>query len=373
MDWTIGRLAANVATLGAGDSLRIPVNLFMGAAGQVALGSTIANRLDLASGDTLRLVGGPLQFIDATAQIDAPVAGNLEVTATRVGFNITPTGANWFMAFTAVAQTITVGGDFANMLNSAGGNHTIDAALSTFTQWTVNAPAGTLGTGSVVDAANIIVQTSVALGTNRYGVLITSNPSGGTLNHPLRVVNGITRVNDLQLDGQLIGVRRSIFIRGNTFGNGANAPALTSRGTTPEVAVLRFSATNQSVVASVQFPGIVDTTQDVTITLMLALDVAEVNADAMDWTLDYIIGVAQSTGAGLTKTSSQQIETLTVTTANGLAINDLYELTFTLAAADANNPVTGDVLSIELTPTDLSSGIAAILIVDAEVEYGALI
>ena len=33
----------------------------------------------------------------------------------------------------------------------------------------------------------MIIQTSVNAGTNRYGMLITTNPSGGTLNYALRV------------------------------------------------------------------------------------------------------------------------------------------------------------------------------------------
>lgn len=83
VDWTIGRLVANVATLGAGDSLRIPATLFMGSAGSVNLSSTTANRLDLATGDSFRIVSGSLQFIDASQQISA-TAGELLLTATTV-------------------------------------------------------------------------------------------------------------------------------------------------------------------------------------------------------------------------------------------------------------------------------------------------
>ncbi len=83
VDWTIGRLAANVATLGAGDSLRIPATLFMGAAGSVNLSSTTANRLDLATGDTFRIVSGALEFA-GTAETISRTAGELLITAANV-------------------------------------------------------------------------------------------------------------------------------------------------------------------------------------------------------------------------------------------------------------------------------------------------
>lgn len=63
VDWRISRLAANVATLDDGDSLRISTgSLFMGAAGTVRLDSLVANRLDLSTGDSFRIVAGSLEF-----------------------------------------------------------------------------------------------------------------------------------------------------------------------------------------------------------------------------------------------------------------------------------------------------------------------
>lgn len=168
------------------------IQLGSGTTFDVDLSRGAANRLDLASGDAMRIISGSLQFVDTGGQIASSVSGELQVTSTRLGFGIAPSGANWAFGFNATARTITVAGDFANCLNTTGGNHTINAAMSTFTQWTINAPAGTIGTGSVADAANLLVQTSVAIGTNRYGVLITSNPSGGTENAALCVRNGFT-------------------------------------------------------------------------------------------------------------------------------------------------------------------------------------
>lgn len=169
------------------------LQLGAGATVDVVLSRGAANRLDLASGDSMRIVSGGLQLVDTGGQIVSTVSGEVQVTSTRWGFGIAPAGANWAFAFSATARTITVAGDFANCLNTTGGSHTINAALSTFTQWTINAPGGTIGTGSVVNAANVIIQTAPSVGTNRYGLLITSNPSGGTLNYALRVTNGDAR------------------------------------------------------------------------------------------------------------------------------------------------------------------------------------
>lgn len=163
-----------------------PLQLGAGATMDWQISRAAANRADIATGDSLRLVNGSLQFVGTSGQLSSSVDGEIRLDVDKLGINQAPAGANWFFGFAANALTITVGGDFANCLNSTGGNHTINAALSTFTQWTINAPAGTLGTGSVVTAANVIIQTSVALGTNRYGLLVSSNPSGGTLNYCAR-------------------------------------------------------------------------------------------------------------------------------------------------------------------------------------------
>lgn len=58
-DWILSHLAANIATLADGDSLRISTgSLFMGATGDVALSRGAADRLDLATGDSLNIVSG---------------------------------------------------------------------------------------------------------------------------------------------------------------------------------------------------------------------------------------------------------------------------------------------------------------------------
>jgi hypothetical protein len=81
VDWEISRVAANLASLADGDSLRITTgSLFMGPAGDVALSRGAADRLDLASGDDFRLLSGALQFAGTAEQISAS-AGELLLTA----------------------------------------------------------------------------------------------------------------------------------------------------------------------------------------------------------------------------------------------------------------------------------------------------
>lgn len=186
-----------------------------------------ANRADIATGDSLRFVNGSLQFVGTAGQLSSSVDGEIRFDVTRLGFNQAPAGANWFFGLSANARTITVAGDFANCLNTTGGSHTINAALSTFTQWTVNGPAGTIGSGSVVDAANILVQTAPDVGTNRYGLLITSNPSGGTLNYAFRQSNASARA---RFDGRLD------INRGVALGGGATATLGTIGGSGPTAA-----------------------------------------------------------------------------------------------------------------------------------------
>ena len=63
------------------------------------------------------------------------------------------------------------------------------------------------------------------MGTNRYGVLILSNPSGGTLNYALRVQNG-----DSRFDG------RTDINNGVALGGGAAATLGTIGGSGPTAA-----------------------------------------------------------------------------------------------------------------------------------------
>lgn len=165
---------------------------------------------------------------------------------------------------------------------------------------------------------------------------------------------------------------RSIHIDISNLRQGATAPTEVLIGTTPEVPALRFAATNELVSVYASFPQDMDTTQDVTFQLQWALVAAETDSDTLDITCDYVAVTPLSTGDGPNKTSTQVTGQVTVTTANGLAIGDVYEMSITFSAADATNPLSGASgigLEFHLTNT---TGVASADLLDADFIYSAL-
>lgn len=180
----------------------------IGDSGFLRLGGSPGNAIQLSrvSAGVLRMIGAggtnneglDWDFDTATAndiRLSSPTGAGLTIDVVEVAFGTMATGGanNWQILEGFGAKTITLGGDFSRHLFSASANVVVDAALTTLSSFTINEPGITLGTGSVVDAANVIVQTAPSIGTNRYGLLITSNPAGGTLNYALRVTNGDVR------------------------------------------------------------------------------------------------------------------------------------------------------------------------------------
>ena len=132
---------------------------------------------------------------------------------------------NWVFAFGPAARSTQLGGDYSDVLFSSSGAITIAHAIGRFATWTINAPTITIGAGSIVDAANVLIQTNMGEGTNRYGWLNTTNPTGGTLNYAMRCT-----VGDARFDGR-VDINNGI-----ALGGGA-APVLgTIGGAGPTVA-----------------------------------------------------------------------------------------------------------------------------------------
>jgi hypothetical protein len=88
--------------------------------------------------------------------------------------------------FVAPTRSASVAGEWSDFLLTQAGNLTADAALTLVAGWTVNAPSITIGTGSVTTAVALNVGGNPNQGTNRYGLRVISNPSGGTLNYCAR-------------------------------------------------------------------------------------------------------------------------------------------------------------------------------------------
>lgn len=179
------------------------------APGDIVLSRLVANILTFADGDSLRITTGLLYMgPSGGSNLQSTVSGELAVSTTHLGFGTgAPAGANWAYAFSATARTISLGGDFSNCLNTTGGTHTINAGIN-FWQWRINAPSGSIGTGSVSDGGAVIIQGNVNVGTNRYGLLILSSPSGGTLNYCARFQGtaGVRIDGLIEHTGTLVGL-----------------------------------------------------------------------------------------------------------------------------------------------------------------------
>ncbi len=105
---------------------------------------------------------------------------------------------NWVFAFAPGLRGTNLAGDYSEVLWSSAAAIGVVHAITNFATFTINAPSIVIGGGgSIVNAANLLIQTSMAAGTNRYGLLITSNPVGGTLNYALRCTAG-----DARFDGR---------------------------------------------------------------------------------------------------------------------------------------------------------------------------
>ena len=127
----------------------------------------------------------------------------------------------------AQAETVTVGGEYSQFLLTQAANDTIDAALSLYAGWTINAPSPTLGTGSLTTAAALNVGGNPGAATvNRVGLRIISNPSGGSgVNAALWVTAGLS-----QFDGR-VDINNPI-----ALGGGATATLGTIGGSGPTTA-----------------------------------------------------------------------------------------------------------------------------------------
>ena len=112
----------------------------------------------------------------------------------KIAFGQSGAVGNQKMVFVANAETITVGGEYSQYLLTQSANDTIDAALGVYAGWTINAPTPTIGTGSLTTGVGLNVGGNPTGTTNRVGVRIISNPSGGSgINAALWVTAGLSR------------------------------------------------------------------------------------------------------------------------------------------------------------------------------------
>ena len=134
---------------------------------------------------------------------------------------------------------------------------------------------------------------------------------------------------------------RSVILTIDDFRKGATAPTDTTIGTTPTIASLQHNATNELTSCHVIMPADWDKTVDATFDLVWSLRATEDNDDVLSVTVDYTTILTNTTGSGVGRTSTQLTPTATVTTANGLAVGDIYTITATLDKDDGSNPYSG--------------------------------
>ena len=160
-----------------------------------------------------------------------------------------------------------------------------------------------------------------------------------------------------------------IIITAEQFRVGGTAPGAVTIGTTPTVDALQFSATNQLVSTFFPLPFNMDRTIDPALVLIWSLAATETNADELSITLDYTAPIDLSTGDGIAKASTQLTNNLPVTTANGLAIGDIYSQTIPFAVGDATNPLASAIgLAIEFHLTN-TVGVGIIDLIGACLGY----
>ena len=159
------------------------------------------------------------------------------------------------------------------------------------------------------------------------------------------------------------------------IGKGATAPTEVTIGTTPTVSALRFDAINETATIAVSLRADMDLTKDFTLRIQFALANAQGNGDQLDVKVDYVVWRTGATGNGPGKTSTRVTQSLQVTTAEGLAVNDVYAINLTIPFDDLDNPLNAEGaagIACEFSLGNVT-GVAAILALDAALEYAELL
>ncbi len=168
---------------------------------------------------------------------------------------------------------------------------------------------------------------------------------------------------------------RSVILTIDDFRKGVTAATDTTIGTTPTIASLQHNATNEITSCHVVMPADWDKTVDISFDLVFSLRATEDNNDVLSVTVDYTTILKNTTGSGAGRTSTQLTPTVTVTTANGLAVGDVYTMSATLDKDDASNAYSGVANAIgfcfEFHLTNIT-GVADIDCISGCVNYEAL-
>lgn len=156
-----------------------------------------------------------------------PASDEINWDVRKMAFGQSSAIGNQKYLFTNKAETIAVAGEYSGMLWTYSANDTLNAAISTYATMTLNAGTPTIGTGSLATNAILNIGGNPgAAATNRVGIRVLSNPSGGAgvnaalwLTAGRAVFDGIVDINN-----------------GVALGGGAGATLGTIGGSGPTVA-----------------------------------------------------------------------------------------------------------------------------------------
>ena len=164
---------------------------------------------------------------------------------------------------------------------------------------------------------------------------------------------------------------RQVSIAGSAFIGGATPPTGATIGSTPTVPALLFDAVAETATLTIELPPDMDLTVDPTLEIVCALVSTETNNDVLSWSYDYVAVQKEVTGKGPVQTSTTATSTTTVTTANGLAIGDVYGAQLVIDASDATNPLSAaELIVVEIHLTNIT-GVASIHVIAGHLHYTA--
>lgn len=168
-----------------------------------------------------------------------------------------------------------------------------------------------------------------------------------------------------------VDLRRQLILTIEDFRKGGTAPTDVTVGSSPEIPAFRFDATDELISLLQVCPFNWDK-GDIDIILIWGLVAAQSDGDQLSVTMDYTAPRLRSTGGGVAKASTQATNDLTVTTAEGLAVGDLYDQVFTLDALDATNPLANAFgIDLDIHLTNLN-GVAAADFMGACINFTSL-
>ncbi len=181
-------------------------SLFVGDVSGIEFSRPLANFLRM-TGDGINLDWDFDSTGGGNIALTASGAGGMNFDLIEIAFGpstVADGTNNWVFAFSPGLRGTQLAGEYSEVLFTSSSSISVGHAISEFSTWKINFPSVSIGAGSVTDAMNVLIATNPNVGTNRYGLWIQSNPSGGGgLNHSLRVAGSSLFDSEVEIDGTL--------------------------------------------------------------------------------------------------------------------------------------------------------------------------